>query len=570
MRISSVHAAVAGLVLAVVSQASCVNDGPACRAEDDGTALLQRAEAKADIERDGTSPLALARIKMKDGAYMLGENPVTLLGANYVMKGKPYFPPVDVVKRNAKQIAADFKASDFVKNRDGKAVPCVRLGAMMEGMMPAKKLEFDAAWLQRLEETIEAFAHFGVYVFLDAHSDAWSTTNGGDGFPWWMGAYMQETAEHDESYIVSPEHPLELAISEALANLFPQFGSEVPKVTTVENDTNPWLNFSVGSGVGDPRYMNVGNVNLRKNNNDWVWGTALFFTKQVQNTYYRFFNSFRHPKDRENLFVPYVEFVKRLMKVWERHSNVVAVEIINEPPPSGLPCIEKARESRTTLWSFYAHVLDELDKSGVHPEAAVSLQDIMSSVPGSNRLLDFLFRVGKMRCNEWEMSKLKSWAKAGRMSFSFHYFPGFPMPVGLEEMVTLARDFASSLGPLPVFLSEFFAYDAQEVANTMVQAVDSGSNAVTYWHYADKDFTGQSGWYKYNQATLAKGIPVNDAGEINWEAWNEYVKTVFDGTFFGADITGADNGRTDVLRRLPEKAPPTPAKMRTVSLPNVN
>ena len=40
----------------------------------------------------------------------------------------------------------------------------------------------------------QAFAEQNVYVFLELHDDAFTTTNGGEGLPWWTGAYMQETA----------------------------------------------------------------------------------------------------------------------------------------------------------------------------------------------------------------------------------------------------------------------------------------------------------------------------------------------------------------------------------------
>eukprot|EP00122_Pirum_gemmata_P008753 Pgem_evm1s8077 len=39
--------------------------------------------------------------------------------------------------------------------------------------------------------------------------------------------------------------------------------------------------------------------------------------------------------DIENLYTPYLTFVKYLSSVWNAHSNVIAVELLNEPPMAG-------------------------------------------------------------------------------------------------------------------------------------------------------------------------------------------------------------------------------------------
>ena len=58
---------------------------------------------------------------------------VIFLGANYVVKGPPYFPPAEQVERDAAAIAAGAKASAYVPSAvDGhhprRVLPCVRLG----------------------------------------------------------------------------------------------------------------------------------------------------------------------------------------------------------------------------------------------------------------------------------------------------------------------------------------------------------------------------------------------------------------------------------------------------------
>jgi hypothetical protein len=105
------------------------------------------------------------------------------------------------------------------KPNDGrKVVPMVRLSVLMEGAMPDGPA-FDPEWQAKLETTIETFKKEGVYVFLDIHQDALSSVNGGDGLPWWMAAKMQITppagcyfCKLDDSYVVSPDHPPDLAL----------------------------------------------------------------------------------------------------------------------------------------------------------------------------------------------------------------------------------------------------------------------------------------------------------------------------------------------------------------------
>jgi len=79
---------------------------------------------------------------------------------------------------------------------------------------------------------------------------------------------------------------------------------------------------------------------------------------------------------------------------------------------------------------------------------------------------------------------------------------------------------------------------------------------VTYWQNADIEFTGTTGWFKYPESVTSQGsgMPVNGSGDIDPAAWTAYQKTVEDGTFFGAYITGGGGAQMDVLKLVPESA----------------
>mmetsp|Transcript_129630 Transcript_129630/g.375435 ORF Transcript_129630/g.375435 Transcript_129630/m.375435 type:complete len:574 (+) Transcript_129630:74-1795(+) len=521
-----------------------------------GGMRLSLASGSMEMASHGTSEMEQKtagcknqRIEIAEGGkFVRGGDEVVLLGANYVVKAKPYFPPVHVVRDNAARIAADVAESAYEPKGEPKKVkvPCVRLGALFEGMMPRKAWQIDARWLARLEETIKAFAKHNVYVLIDAHVDAWSTTNGGEGFPAWMGQYMQETAENGESYIASPEHPLD---NGAVAAVLGSFGFPVPPIITRAGDQSPWRNYSIGSRTGDPRLMNIGNLNMRLNNNDGAWQKyALVTTYQVQNSYYRFLTSHARAEDKKRLFDPYVEFVRQLFGVWKRHSNVVAVELLNEPPFNGLPDMPKAQESRTNLWTFYATVMDALEQSGCDM-APVALEDVGGSVRGASQL-DTLSKEPDAATAKRIASQLERWASRGKLVLSFHWYPGLATQVPLDAMIDLALKEAARIGGAAVWLSEFFDYSSQGLAEMTTFAADRGCGAVTYWHYVCSTWTGQPGWYKYPPSVLKYGLPIDGFGNVNEQAWAEYIKTVEDGSYWGAYITGAGGGNDDVLRLM--------------------
>ena len=107
-------------------------------------------------------------------------------------------------------------------------------------------------------------------------------TNGGEGVPVWVAQHFQarpETAA-GEPYLVSPSHPLEIALPRLLQ---PLWGRLVSVQTSGEED--PWRAFSVEDETpGRPAtLMNLGNPSIRLNNYGESWRSGvLFLSKQVQ------------------------------------------------------------------------------------------------------------------------------------------------------------------------------------------------------------------------------------------------------------------------------------------------
>ena len=117
---------------------------------------------------------------------------------------------------------------------------------------------------------------------------------------------------------------------------------------------------------------------------------------------------------------------------------------------------------------------------------------------------------------------------------------------------------AGTFGDIPIFLSEFFNGSAQGTADQLAVAVDQGVNAVTYWHYADTNFTGQPGWFMYPESVTSQGKLIEQGtGVINSAAWVPYSATVADGSFWGAQITGGGGAKMDVLALVPKEAAKT-------------
>jgi len=410
-----------------------------------------------------------------------------------------------------------------------------------------------------LEATVKAFKDEGVYVFLDVHQDGLATTNGGEGLPWWMTAKMQETAasvpdcwscSSATSYITSPQHPLELAVPGFLRHALEKVGVSLREVQ-LANKTNPWLAYSVGGGAGDPRRMNVGNVNIRMNNNDGAWsGGTLCLTRQVQNIAWRLYRSHQYPSEKLAFFDHYLNFIRYLSTVWERHSNVIAVELLNEPPFGGIPDVAAIIKLRTDLFNFYAAIMQELETASVPTKAPIAIEDVGgTSLQPVVQAVSTTFHLDEISSSA--IATLKRWADKGQLILSFHWYPPHNTDRNLREYIHGAVALASELGNPPIWLSEYWQGSAEKTAYYMSLASELGCGAVTYWHYANTEFTKTGGWFSYPPEVVAKGGIFNGSG-INWEAWSLYEKTVAEGTYYGADITGAGGGKMHVLESVPQ------------------
>ncbi|CAE7473048.1 URA2 [Symbiodinium natans] len=443
-------------------------------------------------------------------------------------------------------------------------VPCVRLGVLMAGAFPSNGAEIDPTYAAALDATIKAFGDAGVYVFLDLHQDACATTNGGEGLPWWVTADMQERAgccleqccccccfsgscwsccpeRCRTSYIASPSHPLTPCCLPNCLMSCCGLG-----ITTYDGDAEPWLAFSVQDKGANPDFMNAGNASMRQNNSDSTW-SRLVTTAQLQNTMPRIYASPENSADRALYFEPYMMLVRHLCGVWDKHANVIAVELMNEPPLGGLPNLC----STLTIWrqilGFYGHVLAELDKDP-RIKSPIAIDNFSSTIPGEACEISCLACSGTPSA---AMKQFQSYAERNRLILSFHYYAP-PANVSWEKMVELAKANAQKLGGVPVWLSEYWEASAQEMADKLALSTDLGVPATTYWQYADTTYTQTEGWYMYDEAVLsAGGVPVSSSGVINDKSWPTYQQTVRDGTFFGASITGAEGAQEGVLRLVP-------------------
>jgi len=457
-------------------------------------------------------------------------------------------------------VLASGAASSGYAPSDGRTiVPMVRLGAYLEGAMPNPTGALDPEWQGKLEATIKAFADQGVYVLLDIHQDAMASTNGGAGLPWWMTAYMQSTAGQvpgcwlscckKDSYITTPEHPLRTVIPDALLKPLEQLGITIPTVQIV-NSTNPWLAYSVGGDAGNPRSMNVGNINMRANNNDAAWQmSTLLMTPQVQNVAWRFYRAHKYRRDKAAIFDHYMTFVRYLLTLWERYSNVVALELLNEPPFAGLPHISRAKTSRTDLFDFYAAVLGELDADPTPTRAPIVIEDI-GGTSLSPALAAIAQIVGIDDISNTALAKLKEWSAKDQLIYEFHWYPDSLTQGSLQQYLDGAQFLSRLLGDAPIYLGEFWTFTAEESARWLAVASELGLSAVSYWEFVDTNYTNTTGWYIYPEGIPDGLTNFTSASEVDWEAWDAYEKTVADGKYWGAYICGAGGGHMDVLSAL--------------------
>eukprot|EP00928_Gymnodinium_smaydae_P078915 TRINITY_DN62971_c0_g1_i1.p1 TRINITY_DN62971_c0_g1~~TRINITY_DN62971_c0_g1_i1.p1 ORF type:complete len:566 (-),score=76.21 TRINITY_DN62971_c0_g1_i1:148-1845(-) len=536
--------------------------------DDESQCTAQSCEPKASGEPSDTSGLlqikqmpekkpVLDRITIGAGKFFAGGVEVLPLGGNYVVKAQPYYPPEHIVRQNAKEMAAG-AASMAYKPSDGrKVVPAVRLGAYFEGAMPNEPGVFDPQWQKRLEATVKAFADEGVYVILDIHQDAIATTNGGAGLPWWMTAMMQDTAgsvpgcflcSSRDSYITTPEHPLRsIQVPFPLNDILAKAGVTIPQVKIV-NNTDPWLAYSVGGNAGDPRSMNVGNINMRANNNDAAWGAGILtLVQQVQNVAWRFYRAPKYAQERKMFFEPYLAFVRYLSGVWKDNANVIGIDLFNEPPLGGLPDLLEVEKLRTNLFDFYAAVLQDLDSlpEGSQPPAIIEDVGGKALNPEIEAIAQLLNFDG---IDERARNKLEQWSAKGKLIYEFHWYPQNQTLASLKDSMHGARLVTSLIGNPPIYLGEYWTSQASTTASWLSVASELGCGAVTYWQNVDSKYTKQGGWYIY-----PKGIPSNlfdftSADNVDWNAWYKYEATVRDGTYWGAYVCGAAGGTMNVLR----------------------
>lgn len=236
----------------------------------------------------------------------------------------------------------------------------------------------------------KAFKDYGIYVFLELHDDAFTTTNGGEGLPWWTGAHMQETATvqstsghcccfNNPSYITSPDHPMTTVCPWWVCCCF-----KIEPVRT--HGDNPWAAYAVGTNQGDPARMNVGNRSMRLNNNDLSWGLGtLVWASQVHNYAPRFYQSHSNATDRQAVFEPYVQHIEFLCRKWEQHWNVVGIELLNEPVLGGMPNLKRFLSCRRDLFDFYGAVMESLGQRDPPIRAPLAIEDGFGSLgTGSN------------------------------------------------------------------------------------------------------------------------------------------------------------------------------------------
>lgn len=510
------------------------------------------------------------------GTYVLNGVEVVTMGGDYVIKAPPYFPPLDVVKADARAMAEGVRKMKYrpPPAADGsprKVVPVVRLGALWEAAMPDQSGQIDATYAARLDETVAAFKAQDVYVFLDSHQDAVCTTNGGEGMPWWIASEMQRTSTGgccgyrsccccscccgNAWYITTPKQPLAscIPLPECLLKCFGLH------YDTYQGDPDPWKAYSVGAEDGDPARMNIGNPSVRLNNYDIVWG-KLGNTVQANNLWNRFIESPFHPDDKALLFDRFMTHIKHLCSVWRKHHNVIAVDPWNEPLVSGYLATELYNIPFTIrrTYSFYGAVLEELDAEGIRTPICVA--ELPTGGLKNMTCASHCFGLAPISGNVHGL--LRQWAQRGQLILEWHYYPGMFMVSDIKKAVDKAKQRAARLGEgTAIALGEFWPGSGTKASpeaggHLLAQFTQAGCDSSIFWLYTNTKFTdGNNGWYKYTPAVQAAGGPiVNETRTINTPVWPEYEKTVRSGTSWGAHITGEGTGIMGVLAlvSLPE------------------
>ena len=119
--------------------------------------------------------------------------PVLLQGANVVMKGPPWLPPV-----SGDDVCADRWFSNFTcytfNRADAEHITqtmgwnYIRLGVTWAGAQPTAEHKLDEEWVTRLHAILSLCEEYGIHVVLDLHQDAVGTATCGEGVPQWFSA----------------------------------------------------------------------------------------------------------------------------------------------------------------------------------------------------------------------------------------------------------------------------------------------------------------------------------------------------------------------------------------------
>lgn len=570
---------------AVTARADAEEKAAIALAQAEGTAAFTpteaevKAEAKVEAKVLEQTLLPRIRIAERSGRRVLvvgtEDQEVRLLGGNYVIKAAPWMPPVDVIRADAERLAAQASAlTHNLTDAEGRPVlvrACVRLGAIFAAAMPLGPEAISEAWKVLFEQSVTMFQAAGVYVILDNHQDGLSSASGGEGLPLWMATRMQ-AAYPEESLTISPKHPMKYAVGTSikgtiLEKVLGLVGVE--EIQTMPDDPSPWAAFAANNTQGDdPRLQAIANPSVRLNNNDVAWEQVrIVFTEQCQNLAVRFFDAHK-TADKATLFDPYIEYIAYLASVWDRYSNVVAVELLNEPVFSGLPDLtEGLLTSRVRLFDWYEAVLTALE--GRHIAAPIAYEDIFGGVgftklgwnswyAGSSAFLNALSVEG---IHESAKAKLREWAARNQLIFSFHYYGPDDLIFSHDLATTVRSAMAQAedqggAASMPLWCSEFGSLGPpaeqarQEQGKKMGELASLGVSMSTYWHLANTTWTQTEGWYRYDQGLWGDPLATlmgNATIEAKRALWDAYVATVRNGTSFGAQITGSNHGWEDVL-----------------------
>jgi len=207
--------------------------------------------------------------------------------------------------------------------------------------------------------------------------------------------------------------------------------------------------------------------------------------------------------------------------------------------------------SRRRLFDFHAATLEALGNCTPPVKTPIAIQDGFGGLRGAAAISKLFSMVPT---SAFARRQLKEWSSQNRLILSFHYYPSNDW-FGVSNMellpfIALAKKEAQKYySNCPLWLSEFWCPSEQETAEFMTDVLDSGMDAVTYWHYCNLNFTGQPGWYRYPESVTRHGLLFED-GAPSDELWQAYAKTIEDGNVWGGFICGAGGGKCDVLARL--------------------